>query len=102
MTPLLDLAQDNDVPDLSLEELNNGLEENKKLLGLEEKAKSDAVTLLRIFRNTEDINWVKPVHEVIDGAKTYSHLPPHEELTLKHEKEIQRQEIQNKLYDQIL
>ena len=56
----------------------------------------------RIFRNTDDIKWVKPVHEVIDGAKTYSHLPPHEELTLKHVKKIQRQEQQNKLYEQIL
>jgi len=56
----------------------------------------------RIFRNTEDIKWVKPVHEVIDGAKTYSHLPPHEELTLKHVKDIQRQEIQNKLYEDII
>jgi glycosyltransferase involved in cell wall biosynthesis len=56
----------------------------------------------RIFRNTDDIKWVKPVHEVIDGAKTYSHLPPHEELTLKHEKDIQRQEHQNRLYDSIL
>jgi glycosyltransferase involved in cell wall biosynthesis len=56
----------------------------------------------RIFRNTDDIKWIKPVHEVIDGAKTYSHLPPHEELTLKHVKEIQRQEMQNKLYDTIL
>ena len=56
----------------------------------------------RIFRNTDDIKWVKPVHEIIDGAKTYSHLPPHEELTLKHEKEIKRQEMQNKLYEDIL
>ena len=56
----------------------------------------------RIFRNTDDIRWVRPVHEIIDGAKTYSHLPPHEELTLKHEKEIQRQEMQNKLYENIL
>ena len=56
----------------------------------------------RIFRNTDDIKWIKPVHEVIDGAKTYSHLPPHEELTLKHEKEIQKQEYQNRLYDTIL
>ena len=56
----------------------------------------------RIFRNADHIKWVKPVHEVIDGAKTYSHLPPHEELTLKHVKEIARQEMQNKLYDQIL
>ena len=56
----------------------------------------------RIFRNTEDIKWVKPVHEVIDGAKTYSHLPPHEELTLKHEKDIIRQEVQNNLYNEII
>ena len=56
----------------------------------------------RIFRNVDHIKWVKPVHEVIDGATTYSHLPPHEQLTLKHEKEIARQEVQNKLYDQII
>jgi len=56
----------------------------------------------RIFKNTDDIKWIKPVHEVIDGTKTYSHLPPHEELTLKHEKDIVRQETQNKLYEQIL
>src|SRR6056300_447033 len=56
----------------------------------------------RIFRNTDDIKWVREVHEHIDGAKTYSHLPPHEELTLKHEKDIVRQEQQNKLYDTII
>ena len=56
----------------------------------------------RIFRNADHIKWIKPVHEVIDGAQTYSHLPPHEELTLKHEKDIVRQEMQNKLYDTII
>ena len=56
----------------------------------------------RIFRNADHIKWIKPVHEVIDGAKTYSHLPPHEELTLLHEKDIRKQEFQNKLYDTIL
>ena len=56
----------------------------------------------RIFRNTENIKWVRAVHEHIEGAKTYSHLPPQEELTLKHEKEIKKQEQQNKLYEQIL
>ena len=56
----------------------------------------------RIFKNQDHIKWVKPVHEVIDGAQTYSHLPPHEELTLKHVKNIKRQEMQNKLYDDIL
>ena len=56
----------------------------------------------RIFKNEEHIKWVREVHEVIDGAKTYSHLPPHEELTLKHEKDIVRQEQQNRLYDTII
>ena len=56
----------------------------------------------RIFKNAEHIKWIKPVHEVIDGAQTYSHLPPHEELTLKHVKDIKRQEMQNKLYDDII
>tara|TARA_B100000214_G_scaffold199129_1_gene144132 strand:- start:723 stop:1052 length:330 start_codon:yes stop_codon:yes gene_type:complete len=56
----------------------------------------------RIFRNTENIKWVREVHEHIDGAKTYSHLPPHEELTLMHEKDINRQEQQNRLYDTII
>jgi len=56
----------------------------------------------RIFRNTDDIKWIKPVHEVIDGANTYAHLPPQEELTLKHEKEINKQEQQNRLYDSII
>jgi GT2 family glycosyltransferase len=56
----------------------------------------------RIFKNAEHIKWIKPVHEVIDGAQTYSHLPPHEELTLKHEKDIKRQEMQNNLYNQII
>ena len=56
----------------------------------------------RIFRNVDHINWVKPVHEIIEGAKTYSHLPPQEQLTLMHKKEITRQEIQNKLYEDII
>ena len=56
----------------------------------------------RIFRNADHIKWVKSVHEVIDGAKTYSHLPPHEELTLLHEKDIKRQEMQNDLYKDII
>ena len=56
----------------------------------------------RIFRNADHIEWTKPVHEVIDGAQTYSHLPPHEELTLKHVKEITRQEMQNNLYNEII
>jgi glycosyltransferase involved in cell wall biosynthesis len=56
----------------------------------------------RIFRNGENIRWVKPVHEHITGCKTYAHLPPQEELSLYHHKTIDKQEQQNRLYSDIL
>jgi glycosyltransferase involved in cell wall biosynthesis len=52
----------------------------------------------RVFRNREDIRWVRPLHEYIDGCKTYSHLPPQEELSLYHPKTKDKQEQQNKFY----
>ena len=55
----------------------------------------------RVYRNAEHIKWIKPVHEVIKGANTYSHLPPHEELSLYHHKKIDKQEKQNLFYDDI-
>ncbi len=56
----------------------------------------------RIFRNSPDIRWRKPVHEHIWGCKTYAHLPPQEELSLYHHKTIDKQEQQNRLYSDIL
>lgn len=56
----------------------------------------------RVFRNTDNIKWIKPVHEYITGCKTYAHLPPYEELSLYHHKTIKKQEQQNKLYDDII
>ena len=55
----------------------------------------------RVFRNNEKIKWIKPVHEVITGADTYSHLPPYEEFSLYHPKAIDKQEKQNSLYSTI-
>ena len=52
----------------------------------------------RIFRNREDIRWRRKVHEQIEGCKTYAHLPPHEELSLYHPKDIKKQEEQNNFY----
>ena len=57
---------------------------------------------MRIYRNTENIYWIKPVHEHIWGCKTFAHLPPQEELSLYHHKTIDKQEQQNKLYEKIL
>ena len=55
----------------------------------------------RIFRNSSEIRWVRPVHEIIEGAKKYSYLPPVEELGLYHPKTIEKQEKQNALYSTI-
>ena len=54
----------------------------------------------RVFRNDEKIRWTRPLHEYITGCKTYSHLPPQEELSLYHPKTIEKQEKQNIFYNQ--
>ena len=56
----------------------------------------------RVYRNTDSIHWTRKVHEYIVGTKEYSHLPPHEELSLYHHKTIDKQEQQNRLYSDIL
>jgi glycosyltransferase involved in cell wall biosynthesis len=56
----------------------------------------------RVFRNVDEIFWQNKVHERIVGAKTYAHLPPHEELSLYHHKTIDKQIKQNKLYEGIV
>ena len=52
----------------------------------------------RVFRRDSEIRWTRPLHEVITGCKTYSHLPPQEELSLYHPKTKEKQEEQNKFY----
>ena len=54
----------------------------------------------RVFRNNKDIRWTRPLHEHIVGVKTYSHLPPHEELSLYHPKTIEKQTQQNMFYNE--
>ncbi len=54
----------------------------------------------RVFRHDNEIRWERPLHELIKGAKTYAHLPPQEELSLYHPKTIQKQERQNKFYNE--
>jgi len=54
----------------------------------------------RLFRNDKSIRWERPLHELITGCKTYSHLPPQEELSLYHPKTIEKQEQQNMFYNQ--
>ena len=54
----------------------------------------------RVYRRDSGIRWERPLHELIKGAKTYSHLPPQEELSLYHPKTIEKQEKQNKFYNE--
>ena len=56
----------------------------------------------RVFKRSKDIKWVRPVHELITGCKTYAYLPSQEELSLYHPKTIDKQESQNKMYEGIL
>ena len=56
----------------------------------------------RIFRNTEDIKWASRVHENIVGCDVISQLPHKEEFCLYHHKNIEKQELQNNLYGEII
>jgi|TARA_R100000030_G_scaffold77075_1_gene59996 hypothetical protein len=53
----------------------------------------------RIWKNKPEIKWKNKVHEVLQGFKTYAHLPSLPELALYHPKTIERQEKQNAYYD---
>jgi hypothetical protein len=55
----------------------------------------------RIYKNTPEIKWEGLVHEKITGAKTQSMLPAEEYLSLKHEKLLSKQKLQNQLYSKI-
>ena len=56
----------------------------------------------RIFRNRPNIRWEKPVHEQLTGFQTYAHLPMEQKYSIVHPKTIERQELQNKKYSEIL
>ena len=55
----------------------------------------------RIYKRSPIIEWKGKVHERIEGMKKYSHLPAKEEFAFHHPKTIERQELQNKLYETI-
>jgi len=52
----------------------------------------------RIHRNRPNIRWKNAVHEVMEGYKEYSFLPPEEEYCIVHHKVIDKQEKQNEFY----
>jgi glycosyltransferase involved in cell wall biosynthesis len=56
---------------------------------------------MRLYKNTENIYWIKPVHEQLKGYTKFANLPAEEKFALYHPKDIGRQEHQNKLYETI-
>jgi len=55
----------------------------------------------RIYKNNGKIKWKNKVHEILEDYKTISYLPSEEHWCLKHPKNIERQEKQNKLYEEL-
>ena len=53
----------------------------------------------RIYKNSDNINWVNKVHEKLQGFNQYATLPMEENFALYHPKDIERQEKQNAYYD---
>lgn len=56
---------------------------------------------MRIFKNTDEIEWKNKVHETITGFNTFSNLPAEEQWCLYHIKDISRQRQQNDFYETI-
>ena len=56
---------------------------------------------MRIYRNKEEIYWIKPVHEQLKGYTKFANLPAEEKFALYHPKDIGRQEKQNAFYETI-
>ena len=55
----------------------------------------------RIYKNTEEVQWYGKVHERIVGFENYTAFPVDEVYCIKHPKTIERQEKQNKFYNNI-
>jgi len=55
----------------------------------------------RLFKNVSYMKWERRLHEKIEGAKTYSHLPYEYEFALHHNKTIEKQIATNLKYNAI-
>lgn len=56
---------------------------------------------MRIYKRTDEVQWMNKVHERITGYTTFSNFPAEEHWSLYHPKDIKRQEKQNKFYETI-
>jgi glycosyltransferase involved in cell wall biosynthesis len=56
---------------------------------------------LRIYKNCEWVKWNGLLHGTVSGYKKYAFLPPEEKYSILHKKKLDRQILQNNLYDKI-
>ena len=56
---------------------------------------------MRLYKNSENIYWIKPVHEQLKGYTKFTNLPAEEKFAIYHPKNIGRQEQQNEFYETI-
>jgi hypothetical protein len=56
----------------------------------------------RIYKKSEKIGWLGKIHERIVGYDAYTAFPDDEIYSIKHIKEIKRQETQNNLYNNLI
>jgi len=55
----------------------------------------------RIYKNKPSIQWEGKVHETVKGANYVGRLPMLKEYCLHHPKTIEKQELQNKMYESL-
>ena len=53
----------------------------------------------RLFQNVSHLNWERPLHEKVEGAKIISKLPMEFDLAIEHRKTIERQVETNLRYN---
>jgi len=53
----------------------------------------------RLYRNVDTIYWQNKVHERIVGHKNEAHIPAEEDWAIVHNKDIERQRLQNNYYE---
>lgn len=54
----------------------------------------------RLYKNAPHIRWERPLHELIVGAKQITQIPREPSWALIHDKSMDKQEEQNKFYNQ--
>ena len=56
----------------------------------------------RLFKNSPSIQWTKTVHEQLIGYSHIGKFPERMEYSIQHHKSIEKQELQNRMYSNII